>query len=138
MEQDNLQSEDSSIQPSVVPADGMTSRTEQQTDRPTESKPADEHSEVLMGVLAYIGILFIVPLLVAKDSAFAQYHAKQGAVLFIAEVATMFFSAIPILGWFIGPIVMLVWFVFAVIGIINVVQKQQKPLPLIGGLAKHF
>jgi len=31
----------------------------------------------LTAILSYLGILFLVPLLVSKDNPFAQFHAKQ-------------------------------------------------------------
>ena len=36
--------------------------------------------------LSYFGILFLIPLLVYKDNPFSKYHARQGMVLFFAEV----------------------------------------------------
>ncbi len=92
----------------------------------------------LTAVLSYIGILFLVPLLACKDSAFAQFHAKQGLVLFIAEIATMLILWIPILGWFVGFICWIIWVILSIIGIINVVGGKQVPLPLIGKFAKKF
>ena len=46
---------------------------------PEEKKPAAKSggdNDKLMGVLAYLGILVLVPLLAAKDSKFAQYHGS--------------------------------------------------------------
>ena len=51
---------------------------------PEGKKTSD--NDKLMGVLAYLGILVLIPLLAAKDSKFAQFHAKQGLTLFIGEV----------------------------------------------------
>ena len=92
----------------------------------------------LTAILSYIGILFLVPLLVCKDNAFAQFHAKQGLVLFIAEIATMFIAWIPILGWLIGLVAWITWLVLSIIGIINVVNGKQVPLPIIGKFAEKF
>lgn len=82
-------------------------------------------------ILSYLFLLFLVPLLTKKDSAFAQFHAKQGLVLAIC--------------WFIAPLTMflapfayLFCLVLAVIGIMNVVNNKMTPLPLIGKLAEKF
>lgn len=40
----------------------------------------------LMIVLAYLGPLAVVPLLVEKDDAEVQWHAKHGLVLLVAEI----------------------------------------------------
>jgi len=92
----------------------------------------------IVAILSYIGILFLVPLLAYKDDASCQYHAKQGLVLFIAEIATGLIAWIPILGWFIGLVAIIVWMVLSIIGIVNVVSNKQVPLPIIGSLASKI
>ena len=83
-----------------------------------------------MGLLAYI--LFFIPLLAAKDSPFARYHANQGLVLFICGLIASVVWIIPILGWIVAPILSIVITVLAVIGIINAVNGKAKELPIIG------
>ena len=39
----------------------------------------------VMAILAYLGILVIIPIAAAKNSKFATYHANQGLILLIAE-----------------------------------------------------
>jgi len=105
--------------------------------------PADIEKNKVFGVLAYIGILWLVPLLAAKDSPFARYHCNQGLVLFIGAIAAFILSAIitpiPILGWILGPILwfctMAGTFVLAIIGIINAANGKCQPLPVVGN---HF
>jgi len=92
----------------------------------------------MIAVLSYLGILFLVPLLAVKDDEFVQFHAKQGMILFIAEVATMVIAWIPILGWITAPIAWIVWLVFSIIGIVNVVSGKKKEIPLIGKFAEKF
>jgi len=92
----------------------------------------------LLAILSYFGILFLIPLLARKDNEFNQFHAKQGLVLFIAEIVTAMLAGIPIIGWVGAPILYIAWFVFSIIGIINVLQGEKKELPLIGQLAKKF
>jgi len=100
--------------------------------------PAGPAKNTAMGILAYIGPLVIVSYLAAKDDAFVKFHVKQGLLLFIAEVAVWFISS-PL--WRLGllwNIINLVILVFAIIGIINVVQGKEKELPGIGQFSKHF
>jgi uncharacterized membrane protein len=92
----------------------------------------------LTAILSYLGILFLVPLLACKDNPFAQFHAKQGLVLFIAEVATMFIGWIPFLGWFVGMVAWFIWVILSIIGIVNVLGGKQVPLPIIGKFARKF
>ena len=89
-----------------------------------------------MGVLAYI--LFFVPLLTdAKNDPFVKYHVKQGLVLFISSIIVGIVGWIPVIGW-IMPLLSLVLFIIFIIGIMNAVGGKQKPLPLIGQFADKF
>ncbi len=99
----------------------------------------DIEQNKVMAVLAYLGWLVLVPILAAKNSKFAMYHANQGLVL--AIVATVCLVALSILSIipFLGLIFMLaeallgiVFLVFAILGIVNAAQGKAKELPLIG------
>ena len=92
----------------------------------------------MIAILSYLGILFLIPLLAAKNSPFAQYHAKQGLVLFITGIINSIIFAIPFLGWTVGGIIWIILIIFAIIGIVNVVQGKQAPLPIIGKYASKF
>ena len=108
---------------------------ENQQSRPAASKKDEKD---LMALLSYLGILFLIPLLAGKDNEFNQFHAKQGLVLFIAEIVTAMLTWIPIIGWIGGPLLYIAWFIFSIIGIVNVLQGEKKELPLIGQLAEKF
>jgi uncharacterized membrane protein len=98
--------------------------------------PADVDKNKIFAVLAYLGILFLVPLLAAKESPFARYHTNQGVVLFlsaiICSIGGMILSFIPFVGCLATPTVMIAILVFVVLGIINAAKGECKPLPLIG------
>ncbi|MET3682842.1 putative membrane protein [Alkalibacillus flavidus] len=85
-----------------------------------------------LAVVAYM--IFFIPLLIAKQSYFAMYHANQGLVLLItAVVVNTAGTIIPVIGWlFILPIGNLFVFILWVIGIINAAKGKIEPLPLIG------
>ncbi|MGI6175151.1 MAG: zinc-ribbon domain-containing protein [Christensenellales bacterium] len=113
------------------------------------SEADDARNNKAMGVLAYLGILVLVPIFAAKESKFARYHANQGLVLALAEIAfaivysilTGILTAI-LLGtgaWGVWSVITtllgLVWLVFlalAIIGIVNAVNGKMKDLPVIG------
>lgn len=92
----------------------------------------DAEKNMAMGILAYL--LFFIPLLAARDSRFATYHANQGLTLFLTALAfNIIGGLIPVVGWFILiPVLNAVVVVFAIYGIINAAQKKMVPLPLIG------
>jgi len=105
----------------------------------------DVNSNKVMGILAYIGILFLVPMLAAKDSQYAKFHANQGLVLFLAEIILGFaggilsviLGLIPVLGLILSGLIMFVVgvapFVLMIMGIINACSGEPKKLPVIGG-----
>lgn len=95
------------------------------------ANPSDDQYNKAMAVLAYI--LFFIPLLAAKNSRFAMYHANQGLTLFLTAFGVnIVLGFIPIIGWLLLPLCNLAVFALAVIGIVNAVQGRMKPLPVIG------
>ena len=97
-----------------------------------------------MAILAYFGILVIVPILAAKDSKFAKFHANQGLVLCICSIVLwVSFTILSILfykvAFFFGFLINLLWYVvclgilvLVVLGIVNAAKGEAKELPLIG------
>ena len=103
----------------------------------------DIQNNKAMAILAYIGILVLIPLFAAKESKFARYHTNQGLVLCIAEIAygiaySILSSIILAISWRLYSLVSiiglvgLVFLVLAVIGIINAANGRAKELPVIG------
>jgi len=89
-----------------------------------------------MGILSYLGILVIIPLLVAKGDPFVKFHIKQGLVLLIIEIAMWFVVGVFLWQfWMFLQLINLATLVLAIIGIVNVVQGKEKELPLVGSLA---
>lgn len=108
-----------------------------ESEQKTSPEPTEDNNMV-MGILAYLGILVIIPFLVARDNPFVKYHIQQGLVLAVCWIGLMVLSSMI---WMFYPIISLVQLgllVLSIIGIVNVVQKKQVPLPLLGGFAKHF
>ncbi|MBI5147949.1 MAG: hypothetical protein HZA37_02250 [Parcubacteria group bacterium] len=101
------------------------------------NKDIEEHK--LWALIAYLGILFVLPLLLKKNSPYAQYHARQGLVLFVFAMIWGILGAVPFIGWFvIMPLGAILLFVLWLIGVVNALSGKAKPLPLIGGLAEKF
>lgn len=98
----------------------------------SEADPSDIEQHKVMAILAYI--LFFIPLLAAKESRFATYHANQGLILFLAAVIiNVVGGIIPIIGWLIIiPIGNLAVLIFAILGIIKAAGGKMAALPLIG------
>ena len=104
---------------------------------------ADVQNNKAMGILSYLGILVLIPILAAKESPFARYHANQGLVLLLCEVGFSVASMIlSVIFAFLGPLALLwtlvSWLVslaflaLLILGIVNAAQGLCKELPLIG------
>jgi uncharacterized membrane protein len=59
----------------------------------------DINENKFVAAIGYICILFLIPLLLKKDSPFAQYHAKQGLYLFIVFFIGQAVFWFPLFGW---------------------------------------
>lgn len=124
-------------------ADGQTHSGDhsQQPTAPVSGGNKDVEENKMIAALGYVWVLALVPFLAKKDSPFAQFHAKQGMVLFIGEVASAILYIVPVVNifwFFIGWIVSLLFLVLSIIGIINAYNGQMKELPVIGGIAKQL
>lgn len=112
-------------------------------DTTAQFNKTDIEQNKVMAILAYFGILVLIPIFAAKESKFARFHSNQGLVLCIAAilygVAYSILSAVILaISWrlyFVISLLGLVGVVFAVlavIGIINAANGKAKELPVIG------
>jgi uncharacterized membrane protein len=126
--------------PSGTPPAAVT--PDYQAPAPGMGDPADVEKHKVFAMLSYVGILWLVPLLAAKESPFAKYHCNQGIVLSIGEFAagillmivwivSMF---IPLVGWCLGCVAWLAFLAavltLSIMGVINALNGKLKPLPL--------
>ena len=94
-------------------------------------------------ILSYIAVLWILPLFVNGGcSKFGRFHANQGFILFLLEIACSIACAllgwIPLVGWIIKTVLGLAVTILMVIGIVNAATGKAKELPFISGLMHVF
>ncbi|OGY78539.1 MAG: hypothetical protein A3B74_04215 [Candidatus Kerfeldbacteria bacterium RIFCSPHIGHO2_02_FULL_42_14] len=95
----------------------------------SDTKDIEENK--VLAALSYLWFISIVILILKKDSPFAQFHAKQGIILFIASVICWF---IPFLGWLLN----LVIFVVIIVGFAQAISGKYWEIPLVSDLAKKL
>lgn len=112
-------------------------------DTTSEFDPNDINQNKIMAILAYFGILVVIPILAAKESKFARFHANQGLVLFIASVAYWIMleiiksiivsisTGLLLITTILG-LTYLVFLVLGIMGIVNAATGKAKELPFIG------
>ncbi len=95
-----------------------------------------------IAALATIPFLFWLPLVAAKESAFAKFYANQGLILLVTNivlnVASSIISLIPFLGWLIGVLIGLVQFAAFLFLLVSALQGKARYLPFVGKLFVAF
>jgi uncharacterized membrane protein len=102
----------------------------------------------VMAILAYI--IFLVPLLAARDKKYAMFHTEQALVLlitwFVIYIAFTILSIIisnisSTLGCGLSILSIIIWVAFLVfwlLGLINAIGGKLKELPIIGSYGVKF
>jgi uncharacterized membrane protein len=112
-------------------------RPEPPTPKPTAAGEEIEQAKSTVW-LAYLGILFLIPLLTLKENAFAKFHVKQGIILTILGVAIWVVAWIPFIGWLLGFVVWIYILVMIIMGIVNSLGGKYWKMPILGGLAQSW
>jgi len=97
-----------------------------------------ETSQKVLGIMSYLSVLAVVPYLFRRGDKFVQFHARQGVILFLLEMATWILVVIPILGWLANFILWIIWAVLSLLGIFGVWRGRKYRLPFIYQLAKKI
>jgi uncharacterized membrane protein len=113
---------------------GVNQNTEGQSAPGAGAEPRvdAETNNLIMGIISYLGPLVIVSYIVGKDNPSLKFHVKQGLVLFVIEVAVWILGMMFGFLWMLFQLVNLAVFILAIVGITNVAQKKEKPLPFVG------
>ena len=113
------------------------------------SPDADVQINKSIAWLSYLGILFLIPMFVKKESPYCKFHVTQGANLFVFELAYLITTeiikaiifAICVSNWSlfgvysvfstIFGLLYIFFVVIAIIGIVNAATGKKNELPLI-------
>ncbi len=143
-------SDEEKLQNATNTIDSTAQKIGNTADYTDKHNKTDVEANKAMAVLSYFGFLVFIPILAAKESPFARFHANQGLLLFVGIVAytivdiilTAIFGAIFIRGlhlWSLYSILVTIvnllyigFTVLAIIGIINALNGRARELPIIG------
>lgn len=111
-------------------------------DQTAQFNAQDVANNKAMAILAYIGILFLVPLLGAKHSPYAQFHGKQGGNLCIIwAIVSVALGLLSLLCMFVFPLRLIFrllnvlasmgFLALAILGIVDAATGKAKHLPVI-------
>ena len=103
------------------------------------TKPQDEQ-EIREGkffaIISYVSFLCIITLVLKRSNKFALYHARQGLVLFVMEVAAFILSIIPLLGWLIGVFGYALFLLVSIWGIMQAAFGIYCRIPVISEISE--
>ena len=110
-------------------------------DTPESSPPSQQESSnrTIMLILSYLGILALIPLLVEKEDADIQWHAKHGLVLMVGwivlSIALAILSSFPYIGMFlgcaVGPLLWLVILIIQIVAMLKALKGERLIIPVI-------
>jgi uncharacterized membrane protein len=98
-----------------------------------------------MLVLSYLWILALIPLLVEKEDAEVQWHAKNGLLLFAGEIVLWLALAIlgmvpvvQVLGCVLVPLLWVVILVIHIIAIVKALKGDRLRIPLVSDYVEQW
>ena len=65
------------------------------------------NNNLKLAALSYLFITCLIPLILGKDE-FIKFHSRQGFVLSNIQIFVIFLMSIPVFGWILGIIVILI------------------------------
>jgi len=99
----------------------------------------------LVSYLTIVGWAIAFVLNSSQKTALGAFHLRQSLFLYllfvVIYVCSFFFLFIPFLGWLINLGLMLCAignFILWVMGIVNAINGEQKPLPIVGATAQNL
>ncbi len=115
-------------------------------DRTAEYDPADINETKVVNILAYLSILFFLPLVVYPNSRVGKFHANQALIMLILSAILSVFTSVSAtlafavgLGWpfvvlssALGSITGLVFFAAFIFELVNIINNKVVELPLVG------
>lgn len=88
-------------------------------------------------LISYLVFLCIVSLILKKDNKFALFHAKQGLVIFVLEVATLILSVISFLQW-LRVAGLVIFGLLSLWGILEALRGNYRQIPLVSKIAQEI
>ena len=98
-----------------------------------EFDPQDIADNRMLAMLGYL-TMGVLPMLGARNSAYAMHHTNQALWIFIGSLLCGLVCIIPVLGWLVAGIGGIFLLVCEIIGIIRALKGSGAYLPFVKGL----
>lgn len=101
--------------------------THQHPGPPDPAKDVADNKD--LAALSYVWIASVIVLFAKRESPFVQFHAKQGAVLFLLSLVVW---AMP----FVGTLAEVLVFALCIMGFLHAARGERRDVPIIGPLSR--
>lgn len=95
--------------------------------------------ENIEGAVCYVlgWLTGIIIYILEKENAIVRFHARQSILVFLPlSILAWLLAFIPIIGWFMVPLVWLLTFILWIILILKAYQGVMFKLPIVGDIAE--
>jgi uncharacterized membrane protein len=102
---------------------------------PSQAAAASATEDKTVAILSYLTIIgFIVAIFMHQNNKteLGAFHLRQVLGMVVTAIAGSVCGVVPILGWIVWFFVVLVLFVFWVIGLLSAVKGEMRPVPVLG------
>lgn len=107
------------------------------TDSVIPTQDPDIQDAKFFAAMGYFSFLCFVPLVLKKESKFAQFHGKQALVLFIMESAAGILSLVPVVGDLVSRFAFVVFGILSIVAILKVLMGECWEMPVIHDIANR-
>src|SRR5687768_7852446 len=106
---------------------------------PPPGRDVVREQDKIMLVLAYLGVLSLIPLLTVKDSDFVRWHSKNGLVIFGVWLALGLVSAVlPFIGGLLSCFGGIALLVVDIMAMIKALSGERWRIPGVSDLAEKL
>lgn len=96
------------------------------------SVSTEKSSIAIIAYLTIIGLIIAFVMNNEKKEPFARYHIRQSLGLALTGLTLSFINIIPILGWIVSLVNMLVMLYMWIKGLMNAIKGKEDPIPILG------
>jgi uncharacterized membrane protein len=99
---------------------------------PVTPPVTEDRTVAILTYITIVGFIIAIVMHSSKKTALGAFHLRQGLGLFVTALIIGAVSIIPILGWIVALVGMVVLFIIWLMGLIAAASGQQKPAPILG------
>ena len=103
-----------------------------------QTEPVQDKAIGIIAYITIIGLIIAFILNMEKKDAFGSFHIRQALGIAVSGIAMSFIAVVPVIGWILAVVGSLLVLVMWVIGIVNAISGNMKPVPVLGEKFKEW